>query len=108
MHTCPPPAAAMRTWLTGTARNGGTYGHLLLEQRSPACPALVAALRPYFESAHQDAREAFHADVAIDLHPDADGAGAHARYPTCRSVTISTSSSRATRRGSTASSPRVS
>jgi hypothetical protein len=67
MHTCPPPIAALQAWLKDTARNGGSYGHLLLEQRSTPDASLVAALRPYFESAHQDAREVFHADAAIDV-----------------------------------------
>src|SRR3546814_19035713 len=43
----------------------------------------VDGLRPYFESAHLDAREHFHAQIAIDLHPDADAPGAHACYPNC-------------------------
>jgi hypothetical protein len=45
----------------------------LLEQIFDADDELVAALRPYFESAHFDAREHFHAQAGIDLHPDAKG-----------------------------------
>jgi hypothetical protein len=30
-----------------------------------------------------DAREVFHGVANIDLHPDADGPGGHAQYPTC-------------------------
>lgn len=65
----------------GTVR--GTYGHLLLEQRAETDDDLVAAMRPYFESAHLDAREYFHRQIAIDLHPDAGAPGAHACYPNC-------------------------
>jgi hypothetical protein len=85
MHTCSPPVAALRNWLRDTASNMESYGHLLLEQQAAVDAALVAALRPYFESAHQDARRVFHGDAGIDLHPDADadGVGAHARYPYC-------------------------
>ncbi|XWN29338.1 MAG: aminotransferase [Devosia sp.] len=36
--------------------------------------ALCDALRPYFESAHLDARQTFHEDIGIDLHPDAENA----------------------------------
>jgi len=80
MHTCPPPTAAMAAWLKPSSTVNGDYGHLLLEQQAKIDPA---ALRPYFESAHLDAREAFHGDAGLDLHPDANTAGAHAQYPTC-------------------------
>jgi hypothetical protein len=55
----------------------------LLEQEAPINDDLVAALRPYFESAHLDAREVFHRAARIDLHPDADGPGGSACYPNC-------------------------
>lgn len=80
MHTCPPPSAALVAWLKETNRIDGDYGHLLLEQQAPID---VARLRPYFESAHLDAREVFHGDAGLDLHPDAGAAGAHAQYPAC-------------------------
>lgn len=80
MHTCPPPGVAIATWLKEASKINGDYGHLLLEQQAPIDPA---QLRAYFESAHLDAREAFHGDAGLDLHPDADAPGAHAQYPAC-------------------------
>lgn len=70
----------MTAWLKETNKVTGTYGHLLLEQIAPVDPA---ALRPYFESAHLDAREVFHGEAGIDLHPDAGAPGAGAQYPAC-------------------------
>ena len=49
----------------------------------PPDTELIEALRPYFESAHLDAREYFHAQIGIDIHPDADGLGSNACYPNC-------------------------
>ncbi|KZX64221.1 aminotransferase [Stutzerimonas frequens] len=71
MHKCPPPKKALNTWLKayGTIENEN-YGHLLLEQIGKGDEALRDALRPYFESAHQDAREYFHKRIGISLHPD--------------------------------------
>ncbi|MGQ3074169.1 MAG: aminotransferase [Ferrovibrionaceae bacterium] len=83
MHTCEPPFATLDAWLKSYPSVGGNYGHLLLEQKIAFSPELVDNLRPYFESAHLDAREYFHAQIAIDLHPDADAPGAHACYPNC-------------------------
>lgn len=83
MHTCPPPIDALEEWLEEYPSVEGTYGHLLLEQKSKICKPLIDALRPYFESAHLDAREHFHAEAGIDLHPDASHEGSHAQYPTC-------------------------
>src|SRR3546814_19046264 len=83
MHTSEPPVATMEDWLKSYPSVEGNYGHLLLEQKTPLAPGLVDGLRPYFESAHLDAREHFHAQIAIDLHPDADAPGAHACYPNC-------------------------
>ena len=82
MHTCPPPSDALADWLNANGTVvGGNYGHLLLEQRDDVeRQALLDVLRPYFESAHLDAREHFHAQVGIDLHPDG-GAAAGPRYP---------------------------
>lgn len=70
----------MAAWLKPVSNVNADYGHLLLEQTSKINPA---ALRPYFESAHLDAREAFHGDAGLDLHPDASADGAHAQYPSC-------------------------
>ena len=71
MHNCQPPKRALADWLSadGTLR-GGNYGHLLLEQQADSGETILAALRPYFESAHLDARERFHQQVGISLHPD--------------------------------------
>ena len=70
----------MAAWLKETNKIDGDYGHLLLEQQAAIDPA---QLRPYFESAHLDAREVFHGDAGLDLHPDAAAPGAHAQYPAC-------------------------
>src|SRR5437868_5449588 len=83
MHTCEAPKHALETWLEDYPSTIGNYGHLLLEQRDPRDVALCALLRPYFESAHLDARDHFHEQIGIDLHPDADAPGAHATYPAC-------------------------
>lgn len=83
MHTSEPPVATTEDWLKSYPSVEGNYGHLLLEQKIALSPELVDGLRPYFESAHLDAREHFHAQIAIDLHPDADAPGAHACYPNC-------------------------
>ena len=81
MHTCKPPKEALEEWLTEYPSVKGRYGHLLLEQSGDSGPELVDALRPYFESAHLDARTYFHEFIGIDLHPDAEAPGAHAQYP---------------------------
>ena len=83
MHTCQPPVDALAEWLEAHPSVEGNYGHLLLEQVKPIDQALIDAMRPYFESAHLDAREHFHDQIAIDLHPDAAAPGAHACYPDC-------------------------
>lgn len=83
MHTEPPPSAALEAWLDANGTIEDRYGHLLLEQIKPIDKSLIDALRPYFESAHLDAREHFHKQVGIDLHPDASATGAHACYPDC-------------------------
>jgi hypothetical protein len=83
MHTCPAPQALLARWLRGLAQLNGNYGHILLEQTVPSDDGVIAELRPYFESAHLDAREVFHAAARIDLHPDADAPGGHAQYPNC-------------------------
>lgn len=83
MHTCKVPGHTLNQWLKHYPSTVGNYGHLLLEQAGEYDGALVDALVPYFESAHLDAREHFHEEIGIDLHPDAGSAGAHATYPNC-------------------------
>lgn len=85
MHTCPPPKEALKEWLEDHPSTNGKFGHLLLIQKSTEHEAVRQALRPYFESAHLDAREVFHADIGIDLHPDAlEGEDAPPiEYPRC-------------------------
>lgn len=87
MHTCEPPGQTLEDWLESYPTTVGNYGHLLLEQKGTSDNALVEAFVPYFESAHQDAREHFHELIGIDLHPDADAPGAHAEYPGCLPTT---------------------
>lgn len=83
MHVYPPPKQALDIWLDPNATIAkGVYGHLLLEQKAAIDDALVGALRPYFESAHLDARQHFHDELSIDLHPDADSRSTLA-YPNC-------------------------
>lgn len=83
MHTCDAPSEALDGWLENYPSTEGNYGHLLLEQSGMSNDALLDAFRPYFESAHLDAREYFHEEINIDLHPDASAPGANAAYPTC-------------------------
>ncbi|MET4043747.1 hypothetical protein ABIC03_005468 [Bradyrhizobium sp. RT6a] len=83
MHTCPPPNQVLDEWLESYDSVRGPYGHLLLEQKSDTDNDLIARLRPYFESAHMDARDYFHAQIGIDLHPDAGSPGEEACYPNC-------------------------
>lgn len=83
MHTCKAPGQTIDLWLKSYPSTVGNYGHLLLEQVGATDDALIDALVPYFESAHLDAREHFHEEINIDLHPDAGSAGAHATYPKC-------------------------
>lgn len=86
MHTFPPPNQALDEWLEPYDSVRGRYGHLLLEQKSDTDNDLIAGLRPYFESAHTDAREYFHAQIGIDLHPDAGAPGQEVCYPNCLPV----------------------
>lgn len=83
MHTCPPPTDALDDWLEANGTIQQRYGHLLLEQKADIDQDLIEALRPYFESAHLDAREHFHAQIGISLHPDAAGGPPPVCYPTC-------------------------
>ena len=84
MHTCSPPHDTLDEWLEEHPSTNGKFGHLLLLQRDIDDEAICEALRPYFESAHLDARQVFHADIGIDLHPDAgDGGELPVEYPGC-------------------------
>jgi hypothetical protein len=83
MHTYKVPGQAIDDWLVSFPTTVGNYGHLLLEQVGASDAAHVKKFRPYFESAHLDAREYFHEEIGIDLHPDAGSTGAHATYPAC-------------------------
>jgi hypothetical protein len=83
LHNCPPPTNALDDWLKAWPSEAAKYGHLLLEQEGDGDAKLIAKLVPYFESAHADARAFFHEQMGIDLHPDANGGGAHASYPNC-------------------------
>ena len=81
MHTCKPPSKALISWLEGWFHFAPSYTHLLLQAKHPTPPALAALLRPYFESAHGDARRVFHEYARLDLHPDAVGAVGETQYP---------------------------
>lgn len=83
MHTCSPPKAALAGWLTPYDTIVDRYGHLLLQQTGEIDEELIDALRPYFESAHLDAREHFHAQIGISLHPDAEDGQPPVSYPNC-------------------------
>ena len=83
MHTCKPPIAALNAWLKATPSCGTDYGHLLLEAKQSGSASIAAALRPYFESAHLDAREVFHGEAGLDLHPDASSGAIDIQYPSC-------------------------
>lgn len=82
MHTCPPPIDGLADWLEEHPTFDGGFGHLLLLQKDIDQEVVCEMLRPYFESAHLDARQVFHSDIGIDLHPDAeDGDGLPIEYP---------------------------
>jgi len=83
MHTCPPPTDALENWLEASPSVARNYGHLLLEQKNDIDENLIDALRPYFESAHLDAREYFHAQIGLSLHPDAAAGLTPVSYPNC-------------------------
>lgn len=88
VHTCPPPTEELAERIDAQPITIGSFGHLLLVQREADDGSLAACLRPYFESAHLDARKSFHADIGIDLHPDAEGeAEAVVTYPGCLPTT---------------------
>ncbi len=84
LHTEPPPKATLNRLLSSTQVLSANYGHLLLEQIVEEIgEADIEELRPYFESAHLDAREVFHRAARIKLHPEAGATGAHATYRNC-------------------------
>jgi hypothetical protein len=88
MHTCPPPTEALEKLLEVHPSTNGNFGHLLILQKTKDDGSLCKALKPYFEYAHLDAREVFHADIGIDLHPDAAGGGVPPiAYPNCLPMT---------------------
>lgn len=88
MHTCAPPKKILKKIVKEYPTTVGSYGHLLLEWHGNAdVEKLALALKPYFESAHLDARDYFNGVTGIDLHPDADGDEPSALYPNCLPTT---------------------
>lgn len=87
MHTEAPPKEIIEYWLENYPSKEGRYGHILLEQKCPSEDKVREGLRPYFESAHADARDHFHAFAGISLHPDSGAAGCNAKYPNCLPTT---------------------
>jgi hypothetical protein len=83
VHTCKPPISELNLWLSHVSTQSVGYAHLLLEEKQPSSPTIVSSLRPYFESAHLDAREFFHAEAGLDLHPDAANGDTEIQYPSC-------------------------
>jgi len=81
MHTCPPPKKALKELFDEDPSINGNFGHTLLEQLEADNGSLAEALKSYFESAHLDARNIFHADIGIDLHPDAEDEEPPVIYP---------------------------
>ncbi len=71
----PPPNDTLEEWLEEHLSNNGNFGHLLLLQKKIDREAICQGLRYYFESPHLDSRQVFHADIGIDLHPDAGDDG---------------------------------
>lgn len=81
MHTCDPPGDALDSWLEVRFNTSPGYIHLLLQAKQPSSSNLAASLRPYFESAHTDARHVFHEYAKLELHPDAVGQSGTIQYP---------------------------
>ena len=81
LHMCPPPRDELEERFVEYPSANENFGHTLLVQRTADDGTLAISLRPYFESAHLDARSAFHSDIGIDLHPDAAGGGSSITYP---------------------------
>jgi hypothetical protein len=85
LHTCPPPN--LSEWLEEYSSDVGNYGHLLLEQKKDNDADLLLKLKPYFKSAHLDARTNFHEFMGIDLHPDAATEPVDISYPSSLHLT---------------------
>lgn len=83
MHKQAPPNATLNKWLISYPASTKGYGHILLEQIVPGDATIREGLRPYFESAHSDARQYFHGYAGMSLHPDAGAPGFNAKYPNC-------------------------
>ncbi len=81
MHTAKPPKELIEEWLEEYLSTEGRYGHILLEQKKHWDGEVRDGLKPYFESAHSDARDYFHAYASISLHPDDHDSRCTARYP---------------------------
>ena len=82
MHTCAPPTKELKKCFKESAKVIHGLGHTLLEQEKPDDGSLSTALKPYFESAHFDARQYFHEYIGIDLYPGAaTGAKPLVSYP---------------------------
>ncbi|MGJ8572295.1 MAG: aminotransferase [Hoeflea sp.] len=81
MHICPPPKDEFKKRFTDYPDVNGGFGHTLLEQLNEDDGSLADILKEYFESAHLDARNIFHANIGIDLHPDAAGDEPVVVYP---------------------------
>lgn len=87
VHTCKPPTSELNAWLNHVSTQSADYAHLLLEEKQPISPTVASSLRRYFESAHLDAREVFHAEAGLDLHPDATDGDTEIQYPSCLPTT---------------------
>lgn len=81
LHMCPPPRDDLEERFVEDPSVNENFGHILLVQRAADDGTLAASLRPYFESAHLDARSVFHSDIGLDLHPDAAEDGSLITYP---------------------------
>lgn len=84
LHDCPPPN--LDDWLEQNPSFIKGYGHLLIEQIKAGDDELLSRLKPYFESAHLDARTVFHDFMGISLHPD-DEKQADVSYPSSLHLT---------------------
>lgn len=84
MHDCLPPIEELDERFDQHSSDDVDFRHTLFLQKAVDDGSLAVALRPYFESAHLDARTVFHADIGIDLHPDAEaGEPLAVTYPGC-------------------------
>lgn len=81
LHTCLPPRDELEERFEENALIYDGFGHTLLVQQAADDGTLAASLRPYFESAHLDARSVFHSDIGLDLHPDVAEDGSLITYP---------------------------